>query len=361
MAGRIALAAGLLLVWGSVAGADPAPIVVFHAPNDAADARAALAGVASRNGTALIDLSPAPDPAPRAGQLLTRGIDAYQALKYDAALAHIDEGLAEAARTGANGLSGTDLSDLLLYRALVVTEQGNATAAWDDFVRAAVVDPTRKLDPVRFPPRISETFQRAVDAVQNGKKSEITIEAPTECAARFDGRAVEPRVPVPAAWGEHYVRVECAGARPYGARVIVSEVSQVVRPSLAAPKAATEADVAALAKRRGAVWALFAAVIASPDAAPTLRLQLLEAATGKRGNSAVVALDGDVAAAAQRLIDGVVHPTPPIVVTPVDERHWYQKPWVWGIAGAAVATAALLPFVFDSQPADKWDAELVFP
>jgi hypothetical protein len=360
MAGRIALAAGLLMVWASVARAAPPPLIVFHSAEDAEGARVTLAAAAARNGTAFVDLSPRAEPPPKAGQLLSRAIDAYQDLRYEEALARVDEGLAEAANTGALGLSATDLADLMVYRGLVLGEQGNSAGAWDDFVRAAVVDPTRKLDPVRFAPRVAETFQRAVEAVQKGKKSEVTIEAPSECKARFDGREVTPRVPLPAAWGEHYLRVECAGSRPYGARVVVSEVAQVLRPALLENAAVSVADAAKLARKRGAASLLLAVVTSSPDAAATLRLQLVDAATAKGKDSVVVGVGGDIAAAAQRLIDQVVNPAKPVgPVTP--PTPWYEKPWVWGVAGAAVASAVLLPFVLDSEPGNTFDIEPVLP
>ena len=182
-----ALACAWVLALPHRASAGSPPIIVFVGPSDGppevAEARQALDGLARRRGTVLIDLTPKPPAKPRARSHLRRGVDAYLAFKYDDALRAFDLGLAEAAATGADGLDPSQLSDLLLYRALTEAQRGDSTKAWDDFVRSAAVDPTRRLDPVRFPPRASETFTRAVGAVSAG----------VQTAARFRGDDVADR------------------------------------------------------------------------------------------------------------------------------------------------------------------------
>jgi hypothetical protein len=89
----------------------------------------------------------------------------------------------------------------------------------------------------------------------------------------------------------------------------------------------------------------------SSAAAPSLRLQLLDARTGKQRAAVFtpMAKAADIRGAALNLIDQVVAPAPLILTAPVGPTPWYQRPWVWGVAGAAVTTAVLLPFVLGSD------------
>lgn len=360
MARHAALAASLLLLWAAPAvAAEPAPLLLFYSSAKADDARAAVEGVARRNGTAFLDLSPVDPPPPKAGQYLSRAIDAYHDLKYDTALSQIDAALAEVGTTGAAGLTTSELSDLFVYRAMVVTEQGDSTRAWDDLVRAAALDPTRKLDPVRFPPRSAEAFQRAVDAVSAGERARLSVEAPDGCKVTLDGRDIAPPE-AQVAMGEHYVRVICEGLLPYGARVVVSEKTQVVKPKLAAPKPVDLADVAKLVARRGGTAFILVVVDRSPGAAATMSLRLYDVATVTEKGAVIVGLDGNLSAAVQKLIDQVVRPT--VIIREVPQKiPWYRKAWVWGVAGAAVTGAILLPFLLDSDPADRFDVDPQWP
>ncbi|HTM23467.1 MAG TPA: hypothetical protein VL172_23250, partial [Kofleriaceae bacterium] len=182
----------LLAAWAAVAAhlalghpagaAEPAPILyawaAADAPPVALEARAAVDEMARRRGTALIDRSPPAPASPDAPGLLRGAIEDYQAFRYEQALDKLERALDEAARTGAAGLTPTELSDLLIYRALVQEQRGDKTRAWDDFVRAAVIDPTRRLDPVRFSPRTVESFTRATDKVAAEAPVDLTLDAP---------------------------------------------------------------------------------------------------------------------------------------------------------------------------------------
>ncbi len=342
---------------------DTPPLVVYYAPTgsgaSATTARTALEGAARRGRTALIDISPPAPVPPTASVELQRGIERYHGLDYAGALGHLDRALDEAVATGAAGLTTSEVSDLLIYRALVFTAQGDSTRAWDEFVRAAVVDPTRKLDPARYSPRVVETFQRAVSSVTAASTSSVTIEAPAECKAWFDARVVGVREPITAARGEHFLRVQCDDHLPYGARVLVSEAGQTLRPGLRQPKAPSRADVVNLAARRGATTVLFAVV-----AAPTLTMAVIDTSTGKTRERVVSPLDDpDLGGAADALIGRVVSPPTRIVKVPVKPaaKRWYERPWVWGVAGAVVATAVLVPLLADSSPTDSFDVEVPLP
>lgn len=356
------------LVSPALAAPKPPPLIVFHAPDgepaEIAAVRDALVRLARAAGTAFLDLSPPPPAPPAAPAHLRRAIEAYDALRYDEALAALEQGVAEAAATGAAGLEPAELSDLLLYRALVHTQRSDGTRAWEDFVRAATVDPTRRLDPYRFPPRTVEAFQRAVDQVRAARRGTLTVEAPAGCTVAVDGRdvtAAPPKLP----HGEHYVRVECPGAPAWGARVVLAEDAQRLAAAPAAPAAPTTAEIAQLARTRGSAAVVWAEVTASPGAPPTVWLRLVDAATGAVKQQSVVALatggaaTPDAEAAAKRLVEtemGVLRePEPRVIVRqlPPEPVPWYKRPWFWGAVGVAAATVVLVPLLVEDLPPDS--------
>jgi hypothetical protein len=78
---------------------------------------------------------------------------------------------------------------------------------------------------------------------------------------------------------------------------------------------------------------------------------------GVLGGSAAVGLGGAraqaaVAAALERLTSPPPTTPPPVVAAP---PRWYERPWVWALAGVVVTSAVLLPFVFDSGAPDGFD------
>ncbi len=340
------------------AAPDGPPLVVFHA--DPVDAiaertRAALAQAADRLGAPMIDLSPVPEPAASAPLLLRRAIEAYHDFRYPEALSSADAGVAEAARTGADGLGATDLSDLLIYRALAYTEQGDAARAWDDFVRAAALDPSRKLDPVRFSPRVVETFGRAAKSVLAAAPASLAIAAPDGCQVAVDGRDASGQRAITVMRGEHYLRVACPGHERYGAVVLVAAERHQVTPALRARQVVTAGNARALAHQRGirrVVWATLG------GARPLLTLQLYAGAAPRPRATAAVGVAGAerAPAAISSALERLIAPPPaPLVVKAIAPTPWYQRPWLWGVAGAVVASAILIPFVIDSGSPDGFD------
>jgi hypothetical protein len=329
------------------------PLIVFHAdPVDAAaeKARAALGRAAERLGAALIDLSPAPAPAPEAPLHLRRAIEAYHDFRYAEALTSADAGVAEATKTGADGLSAADLSDLLIYRALAYTEQGDAARAWDDFVRAAVLDPSRKLDPVRFSPRVVESFGRAAKSVLATPPATLAVTLPERCGVIVDGRDASGQRALTVMRGEHYLRAVCPGRERYGAVVLVAAERQEVAPALRARPTADAAAARAMARDRG-----IGRVVWSTVGGGLVTLQLYAGNAARPRASVAVKLAGEVAIA--RALERMVAPpvAPVVVQRPPPPTPWYKKPWLWGVAGAVVASAILIPFVVDSESPAGYD------
>jgi hypothetical protein len=351
---------------GPASAAEAPPLILFHAPPDAPDSvrasRDALDQLARRRGTALIDLSPRKTAAPRAGEQLRRAVEAYQDFRYDQALAALERGIAEATRTGGAGLSPAELSDLFIYRALVHTQRGDTASAWEDFLAAATLAPSRRLDPVRFSPRVIESFGRAVETVAAEEPINLTVEAPAACTVVIDGRALTDLRTVALRRGLHYARVECPEHRPFAARFTVDAGTTTLRPKIVPVPAPDRDRALAEARRRGATSLIWA--VATGDDSPTITLHLIDATTGKE-RARVFGKPGSkggaaaLVRAAEQLIDQVVSPAPPLVVH--EGRRWYQNPWLWGAAGAAVATAILLPFAIDSGPPDSWNIEVPYP
>jgi hypothetical protein len=341
--------------------------VVLDAPARGAASHQAvlppLDRAARARATAVVDLSPAPEVAAEAKQHLERSIKAYHAFEYPAALEHLRQGLADAEKNGAHGLDSRELGDLYLYRALTRTQLGDPEAAWADFVQAAVIDPTRKLDAMQFPPRTVEAFERATNAVREDGAAEVVIQAPPSCRVLVDGRSQPARAPIALYRGEHFFRIECSGRLPWIARRLVTEPVEL-SPRFPAPARPSREEVLAEARRRAAPAVLWARVVDGRGGA-TLTMRLIDAESGTTRGSVVIAArperDAAITEAASALLASgetageliAVPSRPAATATP-----WYRRPWVWGIAGAAVATAVLLPFVLDQPDPRGFDVTL---
>src|SRR5262249_14268030 len=150
--GRVHVLVTWIALGASTAAAAPAAdLVVVWAPNANV---APVEDAARKAGAAPIDRSPPPPAAPDAARFIRLGIEAYDALRLEDALAALDHARAAIDRSGAAGVTTAQLADLFLYRSLVRTQQGDAPGAWDELVIAATIDPARVLDPARFPPRV---------------------------------------------------------------------------------------------------------------------------------------------------------------------------------------------------------------
>ncbi|HVV83407.1 MAG TPA: hypothetical protein VHE35_10065, partial [Kofleriaceae bacterium] len=214
--------------------APAADLVVYWSAGGEAAIADRVRATAQAHGAALVDRSPAAEAAPEAPGMLAAGIAAYDELRFDDAAAAFDQALAACDRTGAAGLERDALADLLLYRGLTHIQR-NQAGAWDDLVAAARVDPTRILDPVRFPPRAIDQLTRARQAVAAAPRAHVEVSAPAGCAVTVDG-ADAPDGRAEVADGEHWIRATCPGRRPWGDRVTVDREPM---PVVAAPETIT--------------------------------------------------------------------------------------------------------------------------
>jgi hypothetical protein len=134
----------------------------------------------------------------------------------------------------------------------------------------------------------------------------------------------------------------------------VAAERQEVAPVLRARPVVNAAAARAMARERGidrVVW--------STVGGGLLTLQLYRGGAARPRASVAVGLSGDRASAAiaGALERMVARPAVPLVVErPPPATPWYQKPWLWGVAGAVVASAILIPFVVgDSEAPGGYD------
>jgi hypothetical protein len=284
-----------------------------------------LEDVARQAGAAILDRSPAADAMPATASILRRGIEAYDALRFEDAWATLEEARALADRTGAAGLTQSQLADLFLYRGLVKIQQGEVNAYWDELVTAVTIDPVRVLDPARFPPRVASELARVHKEIQDRKRVTLAVDAPSGCTVLIDGAAASAVATAQPQVGSHWVYVTCPDRSPWGTRVEVTGDLKVVarNPVLAPP---TDDEILIQARTVGA--RAFVAVEVRIGVG-TARLVGID---GRERDRRTVAITGDL-----RPLAGVVLE----LLAPPAQTHWYESRWAWA-AGAALAAAAIL-------------------
>lgn len=362
-----AVALGLLAEAPAHAQAASGPSVVLFwtsAGQADASARAALLPVveraARRAGAVSADLSPPAAPAPVVADQVARAIAAYDAMRFSDAAFDLDAAAVIAAEQGGRGLGRDQLVDLFLYRALARTETGNTAGAWDDFVRAATLDPTRLLDPARFRPSAVKSFTLAVEEVKKRAAVALTVAAPAGSKVVIDGRpSGRDRVSESLLPGEHYVWVERPAAAPFARVVTLSAASELAVPEDAA-QPPSDAELARRAARLGSGQVLVVALRRDGGVAlvemrsigprgATLRGVVRLGPSPEAGARDVERQMGRALRAMRsELARGSVATT----TTPPPAR-WYQSRWLWLGIGVVATAAAFTPFVFDSGGGDS--------
>lgn len=333
---RAVIVVAVVTLAGVARAAPAADVVVYWAPPGAAPALADAARDASRAaGAAFVDrraeLAAPADPTP----LIARGRAAYDALRFEDAVAALDEAAGLADAGGGRGLDRAALAELFLTRGLAWIQRGDADRAWDDLVTAARVDPSRVLDPARFPPRAVEALARAQAAIAAAPRARLAIAAPPGCAIRVDGVA-EAAGALEVGVGPHWLHATCAEAAGWGRRVEVGPGGAAVEiPAAPAP---TDDDVLIQARATGA-----RAAIAIAADATAIRLRRL-AADGRELDRRTVAA-GDAAALTSALTALLTPPRP--------AARWYRSRWLWAAGGAAAVAAVLVPVLLTGDSGDR--------
>jgi hypothetical protein len=325
---------GLLLVFALLASrADAAPtadVVVIWAPGMRT---APVVAAARAAGAAVLDQSPKPEGAAQTAQLVQNGLDAFERLELDRAWQLLESARSEVDRTGAAGLTQAQLSDLFLYRGLIKTQQGDTNSAWEELVVANTVDPTRELDPGRFPPKIIAEFERAQATVKNKGRAKVTITVPAGCRYAIDATSTTGAIDL--ILGRHWVRVTCADRQAEGHKIeLVSGATTfpITPPPITPP---SDTDLLVQARAMGA-RAFIVAEVRSNVA--TARLVGLD---GRERDRKTVTISTDLAP----LADAVS-----TLLTPAPRTPWYRSRWTWAAGGAAAAAAIIIPLtIFATQ------------
>jgi len=323
----------LLVVAGSALGvalplraaaAPAADVVVVWAPGAKLSP---IDEVARRAGAAVIDRSPTAVAVPATASIVKRGIEAYDALRFDDAWATLEEARALADRTGAAGLTQSQLADLFLYRGLVKIQQGESSEYWDELVTSVTIDPVRVLDPARFPPRVANELARVHQALVSRKRATLAIDVAPGCTALLDGAAASAAGSAQPLVGSHWVYVTCPDRTPWGTRIELADDQRVVaRNIVVAPP--TDDDVLIQARTIGAKAFV---TVEIRGGVGTARLVGVD---GRERDRRTVAIAGDLSPLAVA-VDGLL--------APPATTHWYESRWAWAAAAAVIATAIVVP------------------
>jgi hypothetical protein len=326
--------------------APAADVVVIWAPGAEV---APIEDAARQAGAAVINRSPSANALPATAAILKRGIEAYDALRFEDAWTTLDDARELADRTGAAGLSQAQLADLFLYRGLVKIQLGDANAYWDELVTSVTIDPVRVLDPARFPPRVAKELERVHQALTDRKRATLAIDAPPGCTSMIDGAPANAVASAQPLVGSHWVHVTCADRAPWGTRVEVTGDQLVVaRNAQLAPP--TDDELLIQARTIGARAFV---VVEIRSGVGTARLVGVDGHERDRRNVATGAT-GDLARLAQAVRD---------LLAPLGQPHWYESRWAWA-GGAAIAAAALaIPLtavLFQGNSPSTWAVKPVF-
>jgi hypothetical protein len=339
--GVIACALTLGLVPATARAADLA-FVWFGEPDPSGVDQAFLA-LGRRRGAPSLRESPGRlGDEPLAGRL-ARAVAAAQALDLKGALAGFDEVEREVVARGGADLSEGELVDLYTSRAGAHAAMGDEGDAWSDLVQAAVLAPTRPLDPARFPPRLVEAARRAAQAAAMTRARLAVSVQPDDASIIVDGQLLgRGRVELTLPAGRHFVRGERAGFVAAARVVAIGEAGGEVRLTLAAATAPTAAELA----RRGALAAsarTLGAFVSARDGRPELTLMLVGGKGTVEGRRALAADATLTTATLAAAVDALLgdEAARAAVATSAPPPPWWRRAWVWGVAGGVAGATAI--------------------
>jgi PEGA domain len=277
------------------------------------------------------------------GAALARAVEEYSQLHFKEAIAALDALEREVVPRGGGGLTQGELVDLHAYRAAARTAVGDEAGAWDDLLAAAVLAPSRPLDPARFSPRVVEAARRAAQALGAPAKLAIDV-APDDALIIVDGQLLgRGRVELSLPVGAHLVRAERSGFQSAGRLFELKPEGGAERLTLRPADPPTPEQLAARAAQLDARRALAAFLVLEHGQA-FVELELVDVRSVRVLAHARLADDarlttGDLGGMIDALLgslpDGAERPSarpkPP----------WYRRPLVWGLVGGALAAAAL--------------------
>jgi hypothetical protein len=299
--------------------------------------RGAFAETMKQLGAPLVDATEQPAAPQSLQPMLDAAIADYAGFRFTDAIAKLDTLARMADARGGGDLDARRLAEVYLYRALSRLELGPAEAAWDDLVRAARLDPTRAIDPARFPPRVVSAYKRAVAEVSTLPRAELEVAAPAEAQVRVDGRSLEGTATVTV--GQHLIAVEAPGYERWTSVIAISGAHERIQPPLR-PVAPPDGDrLMALVRERAPRRVALGALVRRSDGWAFLVRELSDGKTVS--DSAAL---GD--APARAVIEPLVHRTVgvPDVAAAQKKTPLYRRWWLWtAVGGVAAALAVVIP------------------
>jgi hypothetical protein len=295
---------------GTAQATTPSPAHPIYVQPEAAPATDAARRLfqesAARLGMAPLQIAEAPSPEKvhfAARVETARALTAK--LSFAEARPQLDSLVAEVLAAGGGDLDAHALSDLYVTRAWARSgatfrgdlppPEADRTAAYQDLVRAAILEPTRILNEQQYPPAVVEDGKRASAEVLQQPTGTVTIKGNPTAIAYLDGG---PGRACPATFenvrfGEHVLRVEETSHGPWGIPLPVTtatvDVDVPARPVLTL----SDSEAASYARKMAKPFAL----VADPEIRQSqvfLGLRLVDA-QGHRRDASTVPLDRAVA------------------------------------------------------------------
>ncbi len=147
---------------------------------------------------------------------LSEGRVLYERADFESAIPVLERAVLQLQDGLAGATDSKDLIDALVLLGLANASIGNQDEAKKAFQRVVVLEPSRELDAVNYPPKMVNLFGEVRAAVRAQPTAQLTVQAPEDGADVFvDGRPMG-KAPVtisdlPA--GEHYVLVRGQGGK----------------------------------------------------------------------------------------------------------------------------------------------------
>jgi hypothetical protein len=303
-------------------------------------ARVAFADTAKSIGARLVDASPVEPGAPSLVPALEAAKGAYGVFAFRDALASLEVLQRTADAAGGGDLDGRQLSEIFLYRGLAKLEIISPDAAWDDLVNAARLEPTRVLDPARFPPRAVATYKRAAAEAAQLPRAELILDVPADAVIHVDGARSAPNTAV--ALGQHFVSVAADGYERWAAVVPVTGTPTRFKPPIHLHRPPPVDRMIALAGRPEP-QRLLVGTLERSASGWMFSVRDVTLSDGRSVSDSVKLGDVPTRAAVSALVYRV-HP-------PVAEPRSRWKPWVIGACAAVlVSTAIALAASRDTPP-----------
>jgi hypothetical protein len=319
-----------------VAGAAPpgATVAVYWQPPEVAAvggaARAAFSDAAKSIGARFVDAAAVEPANPSLVSALEAAKGAYAVFAFRDAIASLEVLQRTADAAGGGDLDSRQLSEIFLYRGLAKLEVISADAAWDDLVNAARLEPTRVLDPARFPPRAVATYKRAATEAAQLPRAELILDVPADAVVRIDGVRSPPISAV--TLGQHFVSVDAAGYERWAAMVPVVGAPTRFKPPIHLHRPPPVDRLVALAGRPEPQRLLVGALERSATGW-TFSVRDITLSDGRSVTDSITLGDVPTRAAVAGLVYRV-HPA-----TAPSRTRW--APWVIGAAAAVLVTTAI--------------------